>query len=177
MPRSGSEFLVALTRSLLGKAVEPTSSLTPGRVEKALSTSTLVQDYLDERRPIDYFRDNNVHSVKIEIPFADQILMQVAKSFPSCCYLTPIRSFSKMAASHLRLSWGWQPRKLLNAYREHIQGLMDFAQRHRVLFVDTERTELFDSHLFARFIGAEPNPRFNAFVRSWPVVNPLAHRT
>jgi hypothetical protein len=175
IPRSGSEFLVALTRSLLGQAVEPTSSLTPGRAEKLLTTNTF-DSYLDQQRAVDYFRDNMVRSVKIEAPFADQILTHIAKAFPACRYLASIRSFDKMAMSHLRISWGWQPKKLLNVYRAHTQRVIDFAQQSRVLFIDTEWKELFDSRLFAQFLGAERNARFDAFVKSWPVVNPLAYR-
>jgi hypothetical protein len=176
MPRSGSEFLVALTRSLLGQSVEPTSSLTPGRTEKLLTATNAFDSYLEQQRPIDYFRDNMVRSVKIEVPFADQILAHIATAFPACRYLASIRSFDKMAASHLSLSWGMQPKRLLNVYRSHIRGLTDFAQRNRMLFVDIEQKELFSSSLFTRFVDAEPNPRFDEFVRSWPVVNPLAYR-
>jgi hypothetical protein len=176
MPRSGSEFLVALTRSLLGQAVEPTSSLTPGRAEKLLTATNTFDSYLEQQRPIDYFRDNMVRSVKIEVPFADQILTQIATAFPACRYLASIRSFDKMAISHLSLSWGMQPKRLLNVYRSHIRGLIEFAQRNRILFVDIEQRESFNGTLFSRFVDAEPNPRFYEFVRSWPVVNPLAYR-
>jgi hypothetical protein len=128
-------------------------------------------------RATDYFIENNIQSLKLECPFEDNIIFDIAKCFPSCRYISTLRPFEKIANSHLNLPWGIAPDVLLNIYKRHTERLMNFCNSESVIFVDVDNKENFDSQLFKIFLGASINPQYREFIQAWPVVNSLGYRT
>jgi hypothetical protein len=184
LPRSGSEFLVHLTRTLYPDRLMPQSSLTPGRREKALPSSILPASesgaafarHARAGRPQDYFTSHGARSAKIEIPFADDLADRLADAFPACRFLASIRSFQLMADSHAALSWGLPAGRLLEAYRRHAERIARFATKSDVLFVDIERQVPFEADTFAAFLDRPKTQPFLDFVAAWPPVNTRAYR-
>jgi len=183
LPRTGSQFLVKLTTSLLGQALNPHSSLTPGRREKGLpGLLTETEREGGFRRcaaagaPEGYFAQHGAQSVKIERPFADDLPQRLAAAHPQCRFLASIRSFRQVAASHEALSWGMPADQLLTVYTEHVAAIAAFSRMRSVLFVDVERLMPFDAVFFADWLGAPPTRAFTKLVEHWPIVNSLNDR-
>ncbi|UPY36104.1 hypothetical protein [Sediminicoccus sp. KRV36] len=183
LPRSGSQFLVQLTAALLGPAINPHSSLTPGRREKALPG--LLSDAEREHRfrqaaaagtPERYFDELGVRSVKIEHPFGDDLPGRLRLRHPACRFIASIRPYRQIADSHANLSWGFSAERLLAIYRSHVAGLIAFAAREEVFFVDIERHSPFDAAGFAAWLDAPERPNFRRMVEGWPTVNARAER-
>jgi hypothetical protein len=183
LPRSGSQFLVKLTTALLGKAVSPHSSLTPGRWEKALpglmgeaERENRFREAAAAGHPEAYFAGFGARSVKIERPFGDALPEQVRAACPDCRFIASIRPFAQMADSHASLAWGLPAPRLLEIYAEHVARLTRFAAESEVFFIDIERREGFDADLFAAWLATSSRPPFRRLVRDWPLVNARAER-
>lgn len=183
LPRSGSQFLVKLTGTLLGQGIDPHSSLTPGGREKALlgliaegDRETRFRQAAASGQPQAYFADFDARSVKIERPFGNQLPEHLRAACPDCRFIATIRPFARMAESHASLAWGFPARRLLEVYAEHVKRLTEFAAESEVFFVEIERREAFDADLFAAWLGAPSRPPFRRMVREWPMVNARAER-
>lgn len=183
LPRSGSQFLVKLTGTLLGPGINPHSSLTPGRREKALpgliaeaERETRFREGAASGQAQAYFADFGARSVKIERPFGDHLPERLRAAWPDCRFIASIRPFARMAESHASLAWGFPARRLLEVYAEHVRRLTEFAAKSEVFFVEIERREGFDANLFAAWLGAPSLPPFRRMVREWPMVNARAER-
>jgi hypothetical protein len=183
LPRSGSQFLVKLTSALLGQGINPHSSLTPGRREKALPG--LIEEAERENRfreaaaagrPEAYFADFGARSVKIERPFGDTLPERLRAACPDCRFIASIRPFAQMADSHASLAWGLNAPRLLAAYTEHVTRLARFAAESEVFFIEVERREGFDADLFAAWLATPMRLPFRRMVRDWPLVNARAER-
>jgi hypothetical protein len=183
LPRSGSQFLVKLTSALLGEAVNPHSSLTPGRREKALpgliseaERETRFRAIAEGGQPESYFAEFGARSVKIERPFADKLPKRLRIAYPDCRFIASVRPFAQMADSHASLAWGLPAPRLLKIYAEHVTRLARFAEKGEVFFVEIERREAFDAELFAAWLAVPLRLPFRRMVRDWPTVNARAER-
>jgi hypothetical protein len=183
LPRSGSQFLVKLTGALLGAGMDPHSSLTPGRHEKALpglipegERESRFRQAAASGQPQAYFAAFGARSVKIERPFGDHLPERLRAACPDCRFIASMRPFAAMAESHASLAWGLPPRRLLEIYAEHVKRLTQFAAQSEVFFVEIERRESFDADLFAAWLAAPAGPPFRRMVREWPMVNARAER-
>lgn len=173
-PRTGSEFLMGLLRAAVGReALSPTSSLTPGRNEKALKG--VQKGFSEYAVSLDYFRLNKVRSLKIESPENDDLARHIASDYENIRFLVSFRRFESVAASNHKLSWGRSPRALLQRYERYVTFIEEFRSSNAVYFVDVESKEDFSLPAFKRFLGISKVVD-DEFIARWPVINNSSYR-
>ncbi|MDZ7833002.1 MAG: hypothetical protein U5L07_14740 [Desulfobacterales bacterium] len=177
MPRSGSEFVIKLTRLLLNVNYQSLISLTPGRMlNRENEKSKIFQEKISEGKEIDYIKENSFKYIKVESPSADILSYDLSAAFPSSKWITSFRSIDEIIISHYNLkTWGWTERRILNAYVCDLV-FYEFLDRQKRLFaVNINEPEMFNLDKMIDFLESPVNIRDQAinFINNWYVVNPL----
>lgn len=178
-PRTGSQFLFNLVKAAVGDDnVYPTSSLTPGRREKALDLPELAfKEFCKTHPPAEYFEAHGVKSLKIEEPEVDDLAYQLAEAYPDSKFLTSFRPFELVAQSHHKISWGNSPETLVEKYDRHLGFMSEFIKTKPVFFVDVNDKNRFDLARFCNFMDISPDDFAQPqFIDNWPVINNAAYR-
>jgi hypothetical protein len=182
--RTGSQFLVKMTMKALGELRR--SSLTPGRKDNFNSDiKPGFQDYAKQGKRADYFIDHGIEAVKIEHCGMDMLLIELLERFPKAKVLTVLRPFAQIAESHHKI-WrasqpatnaGWiSPEKALTLWINDITQLEYVKASGRLLAIDLNGKESFDSAGFLDFLETQNSSQFEQFLETWPVVNDLSHQ-
>jgi len=180
MPRSGSEFVIKLTRFVMGDNMPgEVVSLTPGRIiQKDGALLRDVKDGLATRPAADVFRDLSIRCVKLESPGIDTLAYDLASSFPQARWLGSVRTIEKIITSHFNIKkWGWSEERILRSYVSDLAFYEHVAVAGRLFLVDIDKPEGFSLRSLLSFLGVDhPGQRAPDFVEKWYVVNPLTQQ-
>jgi hypothetical protein len=176
-PRSGSEFLVRLTRAAFNDELQRLSSLTPARKEKIKENlEHRAHELLLRKEMLAYVEALDIRSLKIEEPADDSLMMDIAARYPDCRFLTSHRPFADIVMSHSRLVWGRGPTELVRRYGEFMDAIAPLHEAGRLFVVDITDRAGFEAQAFLDFLNCSTNERFAWFLDTWPVVNSHEHR-
>lgn len=178
MPRSGSEFLIKLTKLTLGEDL-PVVSLTPGR--QIESDGAHGKEYIQSReegKGIEYFQKKEIEYLKLESPGADTLAYELSVHFPSAKWITSLRRIEDIIVSHFNIKkWGWPEEKVLHSYVCDLMCFEYLASLKKLFIVNIDAPKLFSLPKLAAFLGGRlPGKSVNDFIVDWRVINPLARQ-
>ena len=176
--RSGSEFLVKLTRALLFGLPEPYSVITPGRVESMLKQNNIYfRDLYLQGCGWEYFEKYSISSVKIEDPAIDYLGHSVAVKFPEAKWLSTLRRLEDIIISHYNINtWGKTEEHVLQSFQSGIDLFEELSDQGRLYVLNIDEPEKFNVKNMAKFLGCEVTKKADWIASNWPKVNSLEYQ-
>jgi len=176
--RSGSEFLIKLTRALLTKLPEPYSVVSPGRVEHMLKENNWrLRELHRQKCGWQYFKEYSISSAKIEDPCIDYFGCSVAEMFPQTKWLTTVRQIEEIIISHYNIiSWGKSEEHVIQSFRSGINLFEELADQNRLYVLNIDRPARFRIERLSEFLECEVTEKANWIANNWPKVNSLEYQ-
>lgn len=176
--RSGSEFLVKLSRELLSGLPEPYSVISPGRVETMLKENNKrFRELYIQGNGWKYFEEYSISSVKIEDPAIDDFGHAVAEKFPDAKWLTTIRRLEDIITSHYNItSWGKSEEHILKSFRSGITLFEKLCKQGRLFIINIDAPKEFDIQNMAKYLDCKVTEKANWIASNWPKVNDLQYQ-
>ena len=173
--RGGSQFLLAVTRALLGKRLLPESRITGSRQEGLKVAGRLpFRDYFERGNMAEYFRANGIRALKLEEPARDPMGRAIANAFPHAKWLGNYRDIKSIVESHYNLHWGYSEGKLLGLARRNLSLYKRLASENRLFIMNIDEPNAFDLAKMAAYLECDVTEQATKIVKEWLPVNDLA---
>jgi hypothetical protein len=176
--RSGSQFLVKLTESLLGSRLQPQSRITGARRESLnVERDPSFHDLLSEQKELEYFSAYDIRSLKLEDPGLDDLAGRISEAYPDSKWMASHRRLEDIIISHFNIKkWGHNEQYVLKSFRTSLALYERLAAQGRLFVLDVDKPNLFRLEAFASFLGCQPTEKAAAMIREWQPVNDLAYQ-
>jgi hypothetical protein len=178
--RTGSQFLLQLTRVTRNGGLGPQSRISGSRRE-GLKPDDKIGNFhamFNAGRGVEYLADNRIRSLKYEDPGKDDFALELLDRAPNAVFVTSYRPIERVLESHFNItSWGHNEADVLHQFSACATLYEALASAGRLFMVNVDDPSTFNAEAFRRFLGmAELTENAAALVRAWEPVNDLRYQ-
>lgn len=174
--RTGSQFVLSLTTSLLGGS----NLLNQSRINGARK-----ETYHKEEKAglftiadgLKYIEDNELQSMKYEDPGKDDFVLDILKTYPNAKFVCSYRPLEMVINSHFNIKkWGHHEGDVIYQFSASLALYKEIFEAGQLVMVDVTKPQLFDQEKFASAFNADFTPEFTKVVEGWKPVNDLKYQ-
>lgn len=177
--RTGSQFVVKLTRSLFGSMLGKVALINGARRDTTQDENTIgvFAEMLAQGRGTEYVQANGIAAMKYEDPGKDDFVLDLLEAYPEAKAVTSYRKIEDVIISHHSIRhWGHREADVIYQFSASLHLYRRLFERGRLYMVNVDDPAGFDLELFARFIGAPVTRSAREIVTGWEPVNTLSYQ-
>ncbi len=177
--RSGSQFVVKLTRSLYGAKLGKLALVNGGR-RVTNEAEEAVGDFpalLREGRGVDYVRSNWIAAMKYEDPGKDDFVQELMDAYPEARAVASYRPLEEILTSHYNINmWGHAEPDILHQFSSCLQMYRRLFDHGQLFMLDVSDPSSFSLDAFCHYLGVSPTQPARSIVSEWLPTNTLAYQ-
>lgn len=177
--RSGSQFIVKLTRSLYGASLGKVSLVNGARKDTAAKEDTIgdFAQMLKAGQGLAYVRDNGIAAMKYEDPGKDDFVIELMDAYPEARAVTSYRRIEDIISSHYNIRrWGHNEADILYQFSASLSVYRRLFERGQLFMVNVDSPGTFSLDQFAAFLGTTPTRAATDIVAQWEPTNTLEYQ-
>lgn len=177
--RSGSQFVLKLTRALYGSRLGKVALINGARVDTTADASTrgLFKEYLRQGRGTDYVAENRIGGLKFEDPGKDDFVVDLMRASPNAKAVTSYRRIEDIITSHYNISkWGHGEADVLYQFSASIGMYRELFERGQLYMVNIQSPGTFSLDDLTSFLGVKKTSSAEKVVAEWAPFNTLEYQ-
>ena len=177
--RSGSQFVVKLTRSLFGSAIGKVALVNGARRDTTANAETIgsFSEMMVRGEVARYITDNGVGAMKYEDPGKDDGVLQILDAFPEAKAVASYRRVEDIISSHFNIhKWGHGEADVLHQFSACLPLYRELFRAGRLYMVNVDDKQGFSLAEFSSFLGRDETSVAREVVAAWEPTNTLEYQ-
>ena len=177
--RSGSQFILKLTRSLYGSKLGKVALINGARRDTTANEDTVgsFKEFMADGKGAEYIDANSIGALKYEDPGKDDFVLSIMDSYPEARAVASYRRIEDIIVSHYNINrWGHGEPDVLYQFSASLAMYQELFSRGQLYLVNVDSPETFSLKDLTRFLGVDETRAAREIVAGWEPSNTLAYQ-